>query len=57
MLYEVITYLYEGEGMAEKEKEKEIDKETQIPDNVPVLPVRDIVVFPYMIIPLSYNFV
>ncbi len=38
--------------MAEKEKEKEIDKETQIPDNVPVLPVRDIVVFPYMIIPL-----
>ncbi len=34
------------------EKEKEIDKETQIPDNVPVLPVRDIVVFPYMIIPL-----
>ncbi len=34
------------------EKEKEIDKETQIPDNIPVLPVRDIVVFPYMIIPL-----
>ncbi len=34
------------------EKEKELDKETQIPDNVPVLPVRDIVVFPYMIIPL-----
>jgi len=34
------------------EKEKEIDKETEIPDNVPVLPVRDIVVFPYMIIPL-----
>jgi ATP-dependent Lon protease len=34
------------------EKEKEVNKETQIPDNVPVLPVRDIVVFPYMIIPL-----
>jgi len=34
------------------EKEKEIDRETQIPDNIPVLPVRDIVVFPYMIIPL-----
>jgi ATP-dependent Lon protease len=28
------------------------DKEVQIPDNLPVLPVRDIVVFPYMIIPL-----
>jgi ATP-dependent Lon protease len=34
------------------EKEKENDKEAQIPDVVPVLPVRDIVVFPYMIIPL-----
>ncbi len=34
------------------EKEKELDKETEIPDTVPVLPVRDIVVFPYMIIPL-----
>jgi ATP-dependent Lon protease len=34
------------------EKEKENDKETPIPDNLPVLPVRDIVVFPYMIIPL-----
>ena len=28
------------------------DKEVQIPDALPVLPVRDIVVFPYMIIPL-----
>ncbi|MDA8433412.1 MAG: LON peptidase substrate-binding domain-containing protein, partial [Nitrospiraceae bacterium] len=28
------------------------DKEVQIPDTLPVLPVRDIVVFPYMIIPL-----
>jgi ATP-dependent Lon protease len=28
------------------------DKEVQIPDKLPVLPVRDIVVFPYMIIPL-----
>jgi len=34
------------------EKEKENDKETPIPENIPVLPVRDIVVFPYMIIPL-----
>lgn len=34
------------------EKEKIIDKETEIPDIIPVLPVRDIVVFPYMIIPL-----
>jgi len=28
------------------------DKEIEIPDTLPVLPVRDIVVFPYMIIPL-----
>ncbi|MDP2158498.1 MAG: endopeptidase La [Nitrospirota bacterium] len=34
------------------EKEKTVDKETEIPDIIPVLPVRDIVVFPYMIIPL-----
>ncbi|MBI5074699.1 MAG: endopeptidase La [Nitrospirae bacterium] len=34
------------------EKEKDNDKETEIPEIIPVLPVRDIVVFPYMIIPL-----
>lgn len=28
------------------------DKEIEIPDSLPVLPVRDIVVFPYMILPL-----
>jgi len=39
--------------MAELDKENEkIDKEVKIPDDLPVLPVRDIVVFPYMIIPL-----
>src|SRR3990172_2501255 len=39
--------------MAELDKNSEKDdKEVQIPDNIPVLPVRDIVVFPYMIIPL-----
>jgi ATP-dependent Lon protease len=45
--------------MADIDQEKNIErqenkdeKEVQIPDNVPVLPVRDIVVFPYMIIPL-----
>ena len=36
--------------MAEKEKDNDI--ETEIPEIIPVLPVRDIVVFPYMIIPL-----
>jgi len=39
--------------MAEKDKDNDLaDKEAQIPSNIPVLPVRDIVVFPYMIIPL-----
>ncbi|MBI5187972.1 MAG: endopeptidase La [Nitrospirae bacterium] len=32
--------------------EQKEEKEIEIPDNVPVLPVRDIVVFPYMILPL-----
>jgi ATP-dependent Lon protease len=32
--------------------EEKVDKEIEIPDNLPVLPVRDIVVFPYMILPL-----
>lgn len=35
--------------MAEAEKN---EKELEIPDTLPVLPVRDIVVFPYMILPL-----
>lgn len=39
--------------MAEQEQKNEKnEKDVQIPGNLPVLPVRDIVVFPYMIIPL-----
>jgi ATP-dependent Lon protease len=39
--------------MAEQDqKNDKNEKEVQIPENLPVLPVRDIVVFPYMIIPL-----
>src|ERR1700690_694897 len=39
--------------MAELDKSTEkSEKEAQIPDTLPILPVRDIVVFPYMIIPL-----
>ena len=34
------------------DSEQKIDKEIEIPDTLPVLPVRDIVVFPYMILPL-----
>jgi ATP-dependent Lon protease len=34
--------------MAKKDEEKELE----IPDELPVLPVRDIVVYPYMILPL-----
>ncbi|MEW6569843.1 MAG: endopeptidase La [Nitrospirota bacterium] len=32
--------------------EQKMDKEVEIPEELPVLPVRDIVVFPYMILPL-----
>ena len=46
-------YEVQGDGMAEFDKTNDNkDKEVQIPDSLPVLPVRDIVVFPYMIIPL-----
>ncbi|MEW5745703.1 MAG: endopeptidase La [Nitrospirota bacterium] len=38
--------------IADKEGVKEEVKEVEIPDSVPVLPVRDIVIFPYMILPL-----
>lgn len=41
---------FEEKNMAEIEKKDE--KEIEIPDTLPVLPVRDIVVFPYMILPL-----
>lgn len=34
------------------ETEQKDEKELEIPDTLPVLPVRDIVVFPYMILPL-----
>lgn len=43
----------EGKKMSEIEQKNDInEKDIRIPDNLPVLPVRDIVVFPYMIIPL-----
>ncbi len=42
--------MIEENEMAEVEKKDE--KEIEIPDTLPVLPVRDIVVFPYMILPL-----
>jgi ATP-dependent Lon protease len=39
--------------MAELDKTQEkTEREVEIPDSLPILPVRDIVVFPYMIIPL-----
>lgn len=34
------------------EIEQKDEKEVEIPDTLPVLPVRDIVIFPYMILPL-----
>jgi ATP-dependent Lon protease len=40
------------EEKEEEEGEKPGEKEGVIPDELPVLPVRDIVVFPYMILPL-----
>lgn len=36
----------------DKKDDKKDEKEIEIPDTLPILPVRDIVVFPYMILPL-----
>lgn len=36
----------------EEREEKNIEKGPEIPEELPLLPVRDIVIFPYMIIPL-----
>jgi len=42
-----------GDDMAELDKSQEkTEREVEIPNSLPILPVRDIVVFPYMIIPL-----
>jgi ATP-dependent Lon protease len=38
--------------MATAEKKDKEEKEIEIPEELPILPVRDIVVFPYMILPL-----
>ncbi len=35
-----------------KDNERKEEKDIEIPDTLPVLPVRDIVIFPYMIMPL-----
>ena len=37
----------------EKEGATERDADLPIPDILPVLPLRDVVVFPFMILPLS----
>lgn len=36
----------------EKEKQEQKQGELQIPDTLPLLPIRDIVIFPFMIVPL-----
>ena len=38
--------------MAEQEKKQQDVQQTEIPKDLPLLPVRDIVVFPFMVIPL-----
>ncbi len=38
--------------MSEEEKKLEIDEQLTIPGSLPLLPIRDVVVFPFMIVPL-----
>ena len=42
----------ETENIIEKDSEKQDAEELKIPDMLPLLPVRDVVVYPFMIIPL-----
>ena len=41
--------MHDSERILDKPSEK---KELQIPEELPLLPVRDVVIFPYMILPL-----
>ena len=41
--------------MAKAAESEEKEKEIEIPQSLPVLPIRDIVVFPYMILPLLWE--
>ncbi len=41
-----------GEAAESESKEESQESKTEIPDVLPLLPVRDIVIYPYMIIPL-----
>ncbi len=48
-----ITYMDEIEDFSEKIGEAELgDTQMQIPSELPVLPLRDIVIYPFMIVPL-----
>ncbi len=38
--------------MSEGERRQEVDEQLIIPESLPLLPVRDVVVFPFMIVPL-----
>ncbi len=45
--------IFDKDGFVEeKPEENQEEKEFKIPEELPLLPVRDIVIFPYMIIPL-----
>jgi ATP-dependent Lon protease len=48
-----ITYMDEIEDFSEKIGEAELgDTQMQIPSELPILPLRDIVIYPFMIVPL-----
>ncbi|MBI3752519.1 MAG: endopeptidase La [Deltaproteobacteria bacterium] len=53
MSHQLSTELFGGSIVAdEKEKQEQKEGELQIPDTLPLLPIRDIVIFPFMIVPL-----
>ena len=51
-LEEALTVIEEGSSGEGKEESSEEGEELVLPDELPLLPVRDVVVFPFMIMPL-----
>src|SRR5437867_166921 len=41
-----------NEGINETLEQSELEPQLQIPDELPLLPLRDIVIYPFMIVPL-----
>ncbi|MBP1712692.1 MAG: endopeptidase La, partial [Deltaproteobacteria bacterium] len=51
-LEEEIELIIPEEGIGEKEEKKEAGKERDLPEELPILPIRESVLYPKMLLPL-----